>query len=134
MQWEPTLRSTVWLVSSWRTRHRCGSYCSVEGALKKTPREELSQLSQVSLTDIHSYQDDIYVMRGLRNTIRSPSYIAGLQLVQQICSIEAESDIKKQFPKVFNGTWNIGGRVHNQNERWRNSMLSTLLEIYCNKR
>ena len=58
------------------------------------PLNVLGQFTGKLLTDNHSYQGDIYVVRCL------PA-IAGLQLVQQLCSTEAESDIKKQFPKVF---------------------------------
>ena len=68
----------------------------------------LGQFTGKLLTDNHSYQDDIYVVRGLRNNLLGLPAIAGLQLVQRLCSTEAESDIKKQFPKVFNGLGTFG--------------------------
>ena len=58
--------------------------------------------------DTNSYQEVIYVIRGLKNNLLGLPAIAGLQLVQRLCSTETELDIMKQFPKVFNGLGTFG--------------------------
>ena len=69
------------------------------------PLNVLGQFTGKLLTENHLYQDDIYVVRGLRNNLLGLPAMAGLQLVQRLCSTEAESDI---FPKVFNGLGTFG--------------------------
>ena len=53
----------------------------------------------------NSYHEDIYVIRGLKNNLLGLHAIAGLQLVQRLCSTETELDI---MTKVFNGLGTFG--------------------------
>ena len=76
-------------------------------------RQELKVLGQFVGELGHkqkSTREEIYVVRGLKTNLLGLPAISSLQLIQRVCSTEGElRDIKKQFPKVFNGLGTLGG-------------------------
>ena len=57
----------------------------------------------------HSYQEQIYVIKGLRNNLLGLGAIEKLQLAKRMEAVSAEPfDAKGQFPKVFTGLGTLG--------------------------
>ena len=68
----------------------------------------IGEFSARLCTERKSHQEDIYVVRGLKNNLLGLPAITGLNLVKQLCETSAEQSIKDRFPKVFNGLGTMG--------------------------
>ena len=85
-----------WMASVTVSRH--STFKMVQNTLLKQQEKNCVVLFKLPTftSKLDRYQDDIYVVRELRNNLLGLPAIAGIQLVQRICSTEAESDIKKR--------------------------------------
>ena len=96
------------------------------------PLNVLGQFTGKLLTENHLYQDDIYVVRGLRNNLLGLPAIAGLQLVQHPLRLSQTSS-----PRSSMDLEHLGQSTQSKWKMVQLHMLSTLLEMYpyhCEKR